>query len=356
MQAQPWQDPTNELEYEQMQQVARSVAAIHWLLLILVLLFVTVPGEHVADRDVVIGASITFAVLILGLRLAPVLPGAVHLKLALESLLMIVFVTVVLLETGDDRSPLVNLYLLPIITSALSLKRWVTVLQVLLICACYVFLSYAGSEWDRSDLLTLPYATGLAGTLAPFLLVAYLTTLLASDIRIASARIRALSETDDLTGFLNMRAFNRLHQREHAKAERYQRSYSLLLLDMDNLKALNDQFGHEAGNRAIRLVASIIKRITRSTDTAARYGGDEFVVLLPETPKPSAMEVAQRIRASVYNATLDLPESVTKTSVSVGVASFPGDGNKIRDLLAKADADMYRDKELRRASSDITLK
>ena len=352
----PTMDPpryhSSAAEHDPRHEFARSVTEIQWLLLLVVLLFILVPGALVGDRDIVVLALVVYAAVTLLFLFTPLFRSNSVLRLALESLVMVGFITVVLWQTGKAQSPLFNLYLLPIITSALTLGRLITLLEMILICACYVLLSFLGTDGGTVRIFTFAYATGMFATLAPFLLVAYLTTLLATDIRLAWSRIQVLSETDELTGLSNMRAFSRDHHREHMKAERYDRPYSIMLLDMDNLKIINDQFGHEAGSRAIALVADVIKRVTRGTDVVARYGGDEFIVLLPETRKGKANEVAQRIRQSVYNATLDLPRQVTRMSVSIGVAGFPEDGGHMQDVIVKADQDMYRDKELRRAPPD----
>jgi GGDEF domain-containing protein len=102
--------------------------------------------------------------------------------------------------------------------------------------------------------------------LAPFLLVAFCTTLLVENINTAKQRIRALSDRDELTAIYNMRAFTRLAEQEHEIASRTERPYSVLMVDIEHLKALNDTYGHEAGNRAVKLVAEALQRLTRSTD------------------------------------------------------------------------------------------
>ena len=254
------------------------------------------------------------------------------------------FTTAVLIPTGGPESPLLNLYLLPIIVAALTLGKWSGLLMVGLVSVCYV---YVGA--DLREAVSFAGLTALATSLAPFLLVAFITTMLSNDIHLARNRIRALSETDELTGLLNMRAFSRIHRREHDKAERYDRTYAVLLLDMDNLKKVNDRFGHDAGNRAIVLVANVITRVIRNTDVAARYGGDEFIVLLAETDKKEAEEISRRVRNSIHNTTLDYHGTMIRTSASVGLAMYPADATDHNDLIVKADREMYQEKELRRA-------
>jgi diguanylate cyclase (GGDEF)-like protein len=320
------------------------VAEVEWLLLILVLLYQVAPGTGVESTKVLNYAIVAFAGFIIVFRYLNFDRRDTRLKIAIESLAMVGFITAVLKPTGGADSPLLNLYLLPIIVSALTLGKWVTLLIVVLISACYIFVTA-----DLTQVFTLAWLSQVMAKLAPFLLAAFVTTMLASDIQIAKSRIKALSETDRLTGLLNMRAFSRFHRREHDKAVRYGRDYSVLLLDMDNLKQINDEHGYDAGDKIIVLAANVIARLIRNTDVAARYGGDEFVILLTETDGEKAAEIGQRIRNSIQKTTLDWGGRMIRGSASVGVAAYPRDAQNPRDLIVHADHEMYRNKELRRA-------
>jgi len=138
-------------------------------------------------------------------------------------------------------------------------------------------------------------------------------------------------------------------QREHGSAERDRGVYALLMIDMDKLKDINDVFGHDAGNSAITLVAQCLQRSIRNTDYAARFGGDEFAVLLPGASPEVAEAVVKRVRHNVFKTTLDLRSRMIRCSVSIGVVNSPKDARDTRELLSIADRKMYRDKELRRA-------
>jgi diguanylate cyclase (GGDEF)-like protein len=236
--------------------------------------------------------------------------------------------------------------LLPIILSALTLGRLVTLLQVAVIAICHLLLAAATLGLD---VVSLSYASQAVGQLAPFLLMAYLTTTLSADITEARERIENLAQTDALTGLYNLRMFNEVWQREHSSAERDRGVYALLLIDMDRLKDINDAFGHEGGNSAITLVAQCLQRSIRNTDFAARFGGDEFAVLLPGASSEVADAVVKRVRHNVFKTTLDLRSRMIRCSVSIGVVNYPKDARDMRELLSMADRKMYRDKELRRA-------
>jgi predicted signal transduction protein with EAL and GGDEF domain len=196
----------------------------------------------------VIGLLAAFALAIVGFRDRHFLPGRSRTKLLIESWSMVIFITCVLWFTGKGGSPLFNLYLLPIILSALTLGRVITLLQVAVITICHFLLAMTT---PGLDVVSLFYASQVVGQLAPFLLVAYLTTTLSADITEARERIENLAQNDSLTGLYNVRMFNEVWQREHAACERDRGVYSLLMIDMDKLKEINDVFGHEAGNSAI---------------------------------------------------------------------------------------------------------
>jgi len=323
----------------------RSTRSIEILCLALAALVLIWSGALSSQVWPVLGLLAAFALAIVGFRGRRFLPGRTRSKLLIESWSMVVFITCVLWFTGKGGSPLFNLYLLPIILSALTLGRVITLLQVVAIAVCHLLLAMTT---PGLDVISLFYASQLVGQVAPFLLVAYLTTTLSADITEARERIENLAQTDSLTGLYNVRMFNEVWQREHGVCERSRGVYSLLMIDMDKLKEINDVFGLEAGNSAITLVAQCLQRSIRATDHAARLGGDEFAVLLPGASPEVAEAVIKRIRHNVYKTTLDLRSRMIRCSVSIGVVNYPKDARDMRDLRSLADDKMYRDKELRR--------
>jgi diguanylate cyclase (GGDEF)-like protein len=324
----------------------RSTRSIEILCLALAALVLVWSRALMTQLWPVLGLLAAFAVAIVAFRARRFFPRRTRTRLLIESWSMVIFITGVLWFTGKSSSPLLNLYLLPIILSALTLGRLVTLLQVAVIAACHLLLAAAT---PGLDVVSLVYASQAVGQLAPFLLVAYLTTTLSADITEARERIENLAQNDALTGLYNLRMFNEVWQREHASAERDRGVYALLMIDMDKLKDINDSFGHEAGNSAITLVAQCLQRSIRNTDYAARFGGDEFAVLLPGASPEIAEAVVKRVRHNVYKTTLDLRSRMIRCSVSIGVVNYPKDGRDMRELLSIADRKMYRDKELRRA-------
>jgi len=155
----------------------------------------------------------------------------------------------------------------------------------------------------------------------------------------AEEQVRQLALSDPLTGLANYRRLTDTLDTEIKRCGRTARSFAILLLDMDGLKAINDAHGHAAGSRALERVAKILRNHCRTTDTAARYGGDEFVVVLPESGSEAARQVAQRISEEAKS-----DKEEPSISVSVGAATFPEDGTTIDELMAAADRALYRDK------------
>jgi diguanylate cyclase (GGDEF)-like protein len=263
-------------------------------------------------------------------------------KVALETWAMVGFITWVCLYTGGLTSPLLNTYLLPVITSALTLGRITTLVEVALIAACQIYL---GGSFSAYKLLSLAFLGGFAAQMAPVLLVAYIVTMFSADIRYGLGKAKLLSETDELTGLLNMRGFSIAANRLFGQALRYNRAASVLMIDSDNLKAINDSYGHEAGNRMLRQLTRLVQAELRYTDVLARYGGDEFIVLLPETPAKGALGLAGRIRDAIASMPLELDGKRVTCTVSIGLAAHPEDGNSLDAVVARADRAMYQAKQ-----------
>ena len=331
------------IEQEELRGISRTVAEIHWLLLILVLLYLIFGGERGdAEANAAVSAGLLFyAALVMSFRYANFYKRESRWKIAIEALGMIAFITWVLWYTERLASPLVNLFLLPVITSSLTLGKFATLANVGLIAACTILLGSASLD----EMLSLRFVAGFAAQLAPVLLVAYITTMFSADIRYGLQQAKLLSETDDLTGLFNTRGFAIAANRLFGQAVRYGRTASVLMLDSDNLKAVNDKHGHDAGSRLLRQVANAVQAELRATDVPARYGGDEFIVLLPETPPKGALEVAERIRAAIASRPLTVDGQSINATVSVGVSCYPEDGRTLDLLASRADRALYQAKQ-----------
>jgi two-component system, cell cycle response regulator len=154
------------------------------------------------------------------------------------------------------------------------------------------------------------------------------------------------ASTDDLTGLANKRAFREMIDREAARAARFRHDVSLLMLDIDDFKQINDTHGHLQGDAVLRAIGRVLTAESRGIDLPARYGGEEFVVALPETDTEGAAEVAERIRARVEAQRIPVLDGrrELRITASLGVASAPGEAAAVQELIAAADAALYEAK------------
>ena len=185
-----------------------------------------------------------------------------------------------------------------------------------------------GEEFDDRDLSTLRTFTSQATV--------------AVDNVLLHEEARRLSVTDGLTGLWNFRYFQLTVAKEIERAFRFDRPLALLMLDLDHFKKVNDQYGHQRGDAVLIELAERLRGLVRDVDTLARYGGEELVVVLPETDEPGAVRAAERICEAVRATTFGLPgELPVPVTVSIGVAVFPGHGATPSALLRAADDALY---------------
>ena len=152
--------------------------------------------------------------------------------------------------------------------------------------------------------------------------------------------------TDELTGLSNNRRFRELISKEAARAQRFGHELSLLMVDLDDFKRINDTYGHLQGDEVLRMIGAVLSSESRGVDEPARYGGEEFVVALPETGLAGAVELAERIRARIESEAIPRLEGSgsLRITASVGAASIPESADTARTLIAAADAALYEAK------------
>ena len=155
----------------------------------------------------------------------------------------------------------------------------------------------------------------------------------------AEKRLRRLATTDDLTGLDNRRQFFARGREAVALARRYGHDVALLAIDIDQFKAINDRFGHKRGDGVLLRLADVLRGALRSTDVPARFGGDEFMVLMPQTGAGAALVAAERIRAAFEESAGSNP------TISVGIASAQGADAHVEELIAQADTALYAAKQ-----------
>jgi two-component system cell cycle response regulator len=164
-------------------------------------------------------------------------------------------------------------------------------------------------------------------------------------------KIRELAVRDALTGLYNRRELYRFLDYEIIKSKRYSHAFSLLLMDIDHFKDINDRFGHRVGDEILQQVAQVLLSQTRGCDLPARYGGDEFIVVLPETPTPQGLIGAERLRKVVENVSIQIANESgnlekLEVTMSIGLAGYPGDAETGEQIIDLADQALYQAKHI----------
>ena len=262
---------------------------------------------------------------------------------AFEIALAIGLTTAILLLTSFASSPFVFGYNLVSVAVALALGG-----PIALVVATGASLAFLGvialdpafGDYTTADLLRFGLQIG------SIWLLAYVAGVFASGERRMRDTVLQMSRTDALTGLYNRGQLYPTLEQEVHRTRRSERGFCLLMIDLDGLKAVNDSYGHHRGDEVLRLLGAVIRHSIRLVDTAYRYGGDEFLVLLPETDFAGAFVVAEKIRAGTEEMGLAAGDGELLTSVSIGLVSCPEDGTTAEELMIAADRAMYQAKSL----------
>jgi diguanylate cyclase (GGDEF)-like protein len=163
-------------------------------------------------------------------------------------------------------------------------------------------------------------------------------------------QVRSLATTDDLTGFRTRRYFMERLEQEYRRATRYDQPFAVILLDLDHFKAINDRSGHLMGDSLLRQVAQRLAAHARESDLLGRFGGEEFIVLLPETGRVEALQIAERLRQALDGEGFSADDGTPpmRVTASFGVAAYPDDAQSVEELISCADAALYRAKAMGR--------
>ncbi len=205
-----------------------------------------------------------------------------------------------------------------------------------------VKLKIKALEQGASDYITKPFHVG---ELVARVKVHYKIKQLQEELRDSNRRLEELSNTDDLTKMYNRRYFMELFELEFQRAQRYDAKLSFVMIDIDDFKAFNDNYGHLMGDRILYEVAQILKASLRVHDIVGRYGGEEFALLMPETDLKGGLVVAERYRKRVEEYMYIEGNKEFRLTISLGVAAFPHeDIQTVDDLIRLADNAMYRAK------------
>jgi diguanylate cyclase (GGDEF)-like protein len=161
-------------------------------------------------------------------------------------------------------------------------------------------------------------------------------------VAVNKAQLWDMAVTDSLTGLYVRRYFMVKLQEEIHRAERYNKRLSVIMADLDRFKKINDTYGHDAGDRALKTISKFLQKNIRDVDAIARYGGEEFVMLIPDADKEAAFCLAERLREELAKVKL---EDLPPVTISLGIATFPSDGADLEELIKRADAAMYEAKQ-----------
>jgi diguanylate cyclase len=214
----------------------------------------------------------------------------------------------------------------------------------------------SSSDFMYQNITVFPLAS-LSGSVDQICVVIYDVTdeaISRNGMNELNRQLQQVSRVDGLTGLYNRRFWDEQFALEYKRGKRSDSPSSLIMLDIDLFKKVNDTYGHPAGDEVIRSLANIIKKATRETDFSARYGGEEFVVLLTETPEKNVHFVAERIRALVEKSVVEYDGLTIKYTVSLGVAGFRATYKDSLAWLNSADKALYKAKELGRNKVIVT--
>ncbi len=319
----------------------RVVRIVSWILIVVTAVLVAVSGLW-PDTQIPILALLAVAGLFV-IVFHDLLPSDAlgTSRFGVEGTVALTGAAALITLTGGARSPFFLTIPLIVAGAALVVSPRVT-----------IFLTLVGSLAFVGAVLlaALPEALGAAELativvdLVALILLTYVVMVIAREQRDARDAAIRLSTIDPLTALFNRSYFFAAVEREIARSARSGRGFCLLMMDLDDLKGVNDRFGHFHGDRVLRAVGEVIAIGVRRIDTAARYGGDEFVVLLPETDPSGAFVLAEKIRLGVRAIPVELPGDGPRPSLSVGVVSYPDDGRTIDELMISADTAMYASK------------
>ena len=240
-------------------------------------------------------------------------------------------------------------YFLAIAGTSLRYDKRVCVTAGLLALAEYFsIVSYAATHWDLNNARYAPFSYGIFSwsNQVSRLIIMATASLLSLALVSRSQRLLQMATRDPLTGLFSRGYVDDRLAVELSRARRYEKLLTVAVIDADRFKLLNDTYGHQAGDLVLRKIGAILNDSFRQSDTAGRYGGEEFVVILPETDMAAAQQKLEGLRDQVARTPVALPgnSEVIHITISAGVATFPRDGETASDLFSLADERMFQAK------------
>jgi diguanylate cyclase (GGDEF)-like protein len=318
------------------------VRVVWWVAIAFVLVGVGVSNAFSENQSAIyaLGGAAVVIVVVLHEMLPRRWRG--RITVGLEVVAALALATGLVWLTGGAESPFVFTFHLLVVAAALTMGG-----RLALLVTAAASLAYIGQlTLDGGLTATAAQLLPVAINLGSVWLLAYLAGVYASSERRVRAKMLELSQSDPLTGLFNRGALFPTLEQEVQRTRRSSRGFCVLMIDLDGLKAINDSLGHLRGDEVLRSVGRVINGSIRTVDSAYRYGGDEFLVLLPETEFIGAYVVAEKIREGVEEIGDSLGTDQAGTSVSIGLISHPEDGSSTEELMVAADRAMYQAKSL----------
>jgi diguanylate cyclase (GGDEF)-like protein len=264
-----------------------------------------------------------------------------RVRIAVLAVATLVLLAVALLLGGPELNALLTLYAVPMIFvgASFGIRGAAAFFALLAGMSAMTLWINVTPETTRISVLANFVAvislSVIAGLLARFLVAGY---------RAEREHIRETADRDDLTSLYKLQRFLDVAEEHHALALRERRPYAILMIGIEDLKAINARHGIESGNRAIALVARALVRLARDEEILARYGAGRFTILLPSVEAGRADEMARKVKSAVFATTMNVGARVLRIKAHVGVAKYPLNGISVESLLRFAEGDMEKDK------------
>ncbi|CAK8713401.1 Diguanylate cyclase (GGDEF) domain-containing protein [Candidatus Electronema halotolerans] len=342
-------DEHNEIDREERTVHQKILSVLQWGLLLLVALCTALPCVQVAQPTVLLAALAVCAAVFTGMHfIRPKAQGSRWL-LELDTWAVLALTTVTVWQTGLLSSPFLPLYFVAIMLTSAVLDAKATFQQTSAVTVCWLLLAAADRKAFSGTLEALRVnAEYLVVPLIRLILLwmlAWTVSRFSEENEIIKEKIRQLSRTDQLTGLWNMKMLLIFMQREYQRTLTRSGTFSVLMIDADSLKAVNDNLGHHAGTMLIVSISETMRSELREEDMIARFGGDEFIAFLPETGCQDAFTVAERLRSRIAATPLLYEGHNVEITVSCGIACFPDHGDDLTEVMKMADRALYRSKD-----------
>jgi len=326
-----------------------ALSVLFWFdLLALAIAIAHVVGAG-AQRVITVFVFALLSATTIAVRILPSIKRRLRTRCILEIAALLAFALGMTWATGGVQSPLLALLLLPLTAAAIALSK--ALYSCVAVCVVIGVLVLGVLTTD-ARIASPEFIVWIISAVSPMIIATTAIVMLIEQMQGAEQYIQDLSTNDALTGLLNQRTFDDIFLREHRKAERNGSTYCLLIIDVENVKQLNESMGRDAGDKVLTAVGAAIGRSIRGSDVAARLGGDEFVVLLADTDLPIGNAVAARVRSHVYAGTVSVGNRMVRANVHLGLAGYPKDRREPKELLLLANQRMLHDKEVNRPLSE----